>query len=133
MTALSNADAPVPQNPARLRPKPPARPVVVSSIASAEQGAEGDTKQKPELSHKPQGHWRRVYYIEPPAACGTQINPNDPPPIHLGDGVWITSMRHVSEEHADELGRADDEINRRAGSYPLFIRYLRAEYFPEYA
>lgn len=114
MNNQSNAGARPPKHPERLRPKPPACPVVVSSIASAGQGAEAP------------GHWRRVFYVS--SSRLTIALKNDA--RWLSGEEIICGVRFPSEKDADEDGRKEE------ARFPVWLRphcrYLRAEFFPEY-
>ena len=79
------------------------------------------------LTPKRQGHWRCVFWVDT-SKVAVEIQP---------DARWLSEVEIVagpqwpSEELADERGRFDDQI--LPPRFRPFVRYLRAEYFPEYA
>lgn len=72
-----------------------------------------------------------MWMLDHPAITWTRVDP-----ISLGADVWIVGPRWQSEEQAEQKALEDvarfNAITAPRG-LPEIIRYIRAEYFPEYS
>lgn len=90
---------------------------------------EFDLALKPDVKPTPKvpGYWRCVLWLERPE-CWIVHGA-----IPLGNNEFVCGPKYVSEEVADEEGRAAER--RRVGTCRVGlgeVRYRRAEYFPDY-
>ena len=81
----------------------------------------------PSLTPKRQGHWRCVFYVNT-SIVAVELQPNA---RWLSDTEIVAGPQWPSEEIADERGRADTQV--LPPRFRPFVRYVRAEYYPEYA
>lgn len=91
--------------------------------------AEFDLALKPEAAVE-RGFWRRVFWLHPDHE-GFAMNYERGVVARFHAEEWMFLWPHPTEADADEAGRALDAYAKRLGVGDR-MKYLRAEYFPDY-
>jgi hypothetical protein len=81
-----------------------------------------------EFEREAPGHWRCVFFVEKTQRLSVVLTMDA---RWLSEEEVVSGERFVSERAADEAGQVEDR--RFPDWLRPFCRYLRAEYYPEYA
>lgn len=90
-----------------------------------------ETDVRPEVAapEAEQGHWRCIWWAAPPLMAFGRDGKVAP---RLGENEYVARDRYASEADADRGGRLNEDALRLEGFSADQLRYVRAEFFPDY-